>query len=125
MYNVALREVDLSLTEALLLSYVDHHGAMSQTATAERLGITRAAVTGIVETLLERHLIDRKADPADGRRKLITVTTTGRGVAERISSIDLDLRAELRTGLPKADRAQLAHILLQIQCNVTRVRSGQ
>jgi MarR family transcriptional regulator for hemolysin len=125
LYDSALRKVDLSLTEALLMAYVDHHGAMSQTALAERLGISRAAVTCIVEGLLRRHLIDREVDPSDGRRKLITVTKTGRTVAERISDIDLELRAELRKGLPKADRAELARILLQIQRNVARVRADQ
>lgn len=124
LYDDALRELDLSLTEALLMAYVDHHGAMSQTAVADRLGITRAAVTGIVEKLLSRRLIDRAVDPADGRRKLVTITKTGRVVVERISAIDLELRAELRRGLPKADRAELAQILLQIQRNVARMQAG-
>ncbi|MBD2900588.1 MarR family winged helix-turn-helix transcriptional regulator [Actinomadura nitritigenes] len=56
---------------------------------ADRLVSDRPYVTLVVDDLVERGLVERTANPADRRSKLVTVTAAGRAVAaeaERILS---------------------------------------
>jgi DNA-binding MarR family transcriptional regulator len=77
-------ELSPSLTAAL--STVERHGPMTPSEVAARERIQRPTVTRVLARLEEQGLIERMADPRDGRSSLVTVTKPGR-----------ELLAELRT----------------------------
>jgi len=55
---------------------------LSQRALAARLGCDPSNISVLVDRLVERKLVERRADPADGRVKLIAATARGRELAE-------------------------------------------
>jgi len=62
-------------------------GPLSLSGLAEALGVDAPYATLIVDTLEERGLAERQADPADRRRKLVSLTSDGRAAADRVLRI--------------------------------------
>lgn len=118
LYDERLCPLDLNLSQASLLAHIQEFGPDTQTALAERLGIGRAATGTIVDQLESRTLVERQADPADRRVWRIGLTDRGRLAADDVATIDAAVRRELRAGIPREDRQQLAEMLVQIQRNV-------
>jgi DNA-binding MarR family transcriptional regulator len=120
-YDLRLAEIGLNLSEACLLAYVVEHGPLTQTQVAERIGMGRAPAGTIVDKLSAGSLLVRLPDPNDRRVWLLSATPGGVELAARISDVDHDLRAELRAGLSRAERQQLATTLVALQTNLRRV----
>jgi MarR family transcriptional regulator for hemolysin len=117
-FDSRLSHLDVNLNEAGLLVYVDEHGPMSQRQLADALNIGRAAAGVVIGSLESRRLIERRPDPDDGRAVLVGATATGRRLAEKIVAVDVTLRAELRAGITRDERAKLAEVLTRLQVNL-------
>jgi DNA-binding MarR family transcriptional regulator len=62
-------------------------GPLSLGGLAEAIGVDAPYATLIVDTLEERSLVERQADPADRRRKLVELTPAGQEAIERLLTI--------------------------------------
>jgi DNA-binding MarR family transcriptional regulator len=120
-YDLRFAEIGLNLSEACLLEYVVERGPMTQTQVAERVGMRRASAGTIVDNLSRRRLLRRLHDPTDQRVWLLSATTEGLRLAERIAVVDNKLRAELRRNLSQAERGQLASTLLRLHSNLAEI----
>jgi DNA-binding MarR family transcriptional regulator len=92
-------------------------GPVSQSEIASKLDAGRAATGLRVDGLECRQLVRRLSHPTDRRVWLIEITDVGRSMVDRISEIDEEIRAQLREGVTKVQRRQLAEILDQIRSN--------
>jgi DNA-binding MarR family transcriptional regulator len=63
-------------------------GPMSLSALAEVVGVDAPYATLIVDNLEERGLVARQPDPADRRRKLVTLTPEGCKAIEKLQRIE-------------------------------------
>lgn len=117
-YDQRLAPLGLNLSCASLLSYVSDFGPVTQTHVAEHLGQGRA-VTGTQIDRLERDgLVQRLPDPNDRRVWLISLTSAGEELVAAVADVDRVLRAELRSGISRADRQTLAATLVRLQQNL-------
>lgn len=119
-YDQRFAELDLNLTQAIVLAYVADFGPVTQTKIADHLGQGRAATGATIDRLQARGLVDRHPDPADRRVWQIQVTDAGHRLVARITAIDTTLRTELRAGISRAERQALTSVLQQLQTNLTR-----
>jgi DNA-binding MarR family transcriptional regulator len=78
----------------LLLAIRGHPGAPSVLDLAEVLQTRSNSVVGLLDRAEAAGLTESSADPADGRRRLVSLTPEGAAVLERLSGRH---RAELRT----------------------------
>jgi len=124
-YDARFAGLDLNLTQASLLVFLEESGPMHQAELARRLGQGRAATGSTVDGLARRGLVGREADPADRRAWLVTITSRGQGLIEPIAQIDRVLRAELRLDISRSERQLLAKLLLRLQANLTRVLTAR
>jgi DNA-binding MarR family transcriptional regulator len=76
--------VDLSPSLAAALATVDKHGPLTPSELAERERVQRPTATRIVGRLADAGLVERTADPADGRVTLVSATPTGRALLRRL-----------------------------------------
>ncbi|MFJ9904438.1 MarR family winged helix-turn-helix transcriptional regulator [Streptomyces sp. NPDC101152] len=76
----ALSEGDVTGPQLTALSRLERLGAVTTAELARREQITPQAMGATVAVLENRGLVTRTADPADGRRWLLTVTEAGRAV---------------------------------------------
>jgi DNA-binding MarR family transcriptional regulator len=94
-----------SLTAAL--ATIERHGPLTPSELAEREAIKRPAATRIVARLENEGLVDRTADPGDGRVTLIAATTAGRDLQRRIRRRKNEYLARRLRDLSPEDRRAL------------------
>jgi len=83
-----LQPFDLSPASALVLSLVaDAESPLSPNQIAERLIISRATVTGLIDSLERREYVQRRPHHADRRMLLVELTDMGRQVADAFRPI--------------------------------------
>ena len=120
-YDQRFDDLDLNLSEASLLAYVAEHGALSQTQIAKSLGLGRAATGSLIDVLEQRELVRRETDPDDRRVWLVEITITGKELVEEVYVRDQVLRKELRNGITREERQQLAAVLVRLGNNLASV----
>jgi len=123
-YDDAYAPLELNLTQASLIAYLAERGPLTQSRLAKGLGVGRAATGTMVDGLERRGLVGREADPDDRRAWLVSVTAEGEALVASIHAIDREVRAELRLDISRAERQQLARLLLRLQANAARLLAG-
>lgn len=85
-YQSALaRQHRLSISELSCLRHLEAHQPVQPTQLAEFLGVSRSAVTAMVDTLVRRGFAVRADHQADRRIVLISVTDQGAEIAGELS----------------------------------------
>jgi len=74
-FHDVTRAHDLSIPQGHLLLTLD--GPVSMGDVASGMGYDASHITALVDQLEERHLVERRADPADRRVKRIVITEGG------------------------------------------------
>lgn len=95
----------VGVPEAVTLDHLYHAGQLTPTAIADRLGMTTASVTGLLDRLAASGYLARTPNPRD--RRSILVTLTGDGLRAIHALFDLfaaDLELALSATVP-AERA--------------------
>ncbi|MET9535471.1 MULTISPECIES: MarR family winged helix-turn-helix transcriptional regulator [unclassified Streptomyces] len=67
----------LTMTERTALSHLDRSGPTTSSALAREVQITAQAMGATLSALRARGLVERRPDPDDGRRAVLTVTDDG------------------------------------------------
>jgi DNA-binding MarR family transcriptional regulator len=93
-----------------LLAALDQWGPSSQADLSRDTGIDRSDVTGALNELERRGLVERRADPAHGRRNLVTVTGAGGRALLRLDDIIDGVQAELLAPLSPTQRKQFLEL---------------
>lgn len=76
--------------------------------------VTSGTMTNRLDVLVERQLVRRRPDPADGRVTRVQLTAAGRSRVDSALTQLLDVEAGLLGGLPAAERSTLARSLQTI-----------
>jgi DNA-binding MarR family transcriptional regulator len=100
---------DLTMSESSVLSRLDRGGPATPGDLAADEHVRPQAMCATLAGLERRDLVDRAADPGDGRRVLMSITDTGRELmtARRGESAERLARA-LAAGFTDAERRHLA-----------------
>ncbi|AQZ66758.1 Transcriptional regulator, MarR family [[Actinomadura] parvosata subsp. kistnae] len=90
------------------------HGPMSQAELSRRTGVYRSDMVAVVNELEERGHVERAPDPADRRRNVITMTTTGRRHLERLDELISGFQDDLLAPLTGPEREQFSALLARL-----------
>jgi DNA-binding MarR family transcriptional regulator len=82
-----LRPLGVSAAGGLVLGILRDHGTMSPSELGERLIVTRATVTGLLDSLERRGFVSRSANPTDRRGLLVELTPAGLAVVQELRTI--------------------------------------
>jgi DNA-binding MarR family transcriptional regulator len=103
----------LTPTQAQLLSALaERPQRMTELATV--LGLSGPSLTRLVDRVERRGLVDRCADPGDGRVVWAALTDTGRKAASDVNAEFSARLSELGSALPGAEREQFGRCLLRL-----------
>ena len=82
-----LRPLNVSAAGGLVLGILRDRGSMSPSELGERLIVTRATVTGLLDSLEGRGFVHRSPNPSDRRSLLAEITPAGLAVLQDLRTI--------------------------------------
>ena len=89
--------------------------ALSPAELADRTGVTRATMTGLIDTLERDGLVTRAPDAADRRMMEVCLTEKGRAILHEILPEHFRRMAALMQSLDETERKTLVGLLNKIQ----------
>jgi len=82
-----LRPLGVSAAGGLVLGVLRDHGRMSPSELGDHLIVTRATVTGLLDSLERRGFVRRTANPADRRSLFVEITPPGLDVLQALRTL--------------------------------------
>ena len=101
----------LRLGHLAVLGALTEGGARTQRELSERLKIHPSDMVTLVDDLARRDLISRTTDPADRRRNLITLTTSGRKLVRQATTQSRRIHRELLSALSRDEQESVRQLL--------------
>jgi MarR family transcriptional regulator, organic hydroperoxide resistance regulator len=108
--GAALAELGLGFAQAHALRMLDPDDAMPMSALAERLFCDASNVTGLVDRLEARGLVERRSAEKDRRVKALALTPAGVALRDQVVAV-MSEPPEAIAALPLADQRALRDIL--------------
>lgn len=114
--NDAMRRHGLSPAGRQALATLDGRGGpMSASEIAQRLLVTPASITSLLDTLVRRGLVTRDLDPDDRRRVRVEITDAGRALVDQFVPEAAALSGAVMAGLSASDRTELRRLLASVR----------
>jgi len=114
-----LRRHNLTPSQHAVLLALRERGPLGQQALSRLIAVDPRNVVPILDGLAEQQLIDRHVDPADRRRRVISLTKTGRSAAGDLAKSATEIETDFLHGLNSADRAELNRLLQTLHASLT------
>jgi DNA-binding MarR family transcriptional regulator len=122
LVDKALRHHKLSRAGREALAVIEGAGQpLSPTAIAQRLIVTTASVTSLLDTLERRGLVVRQPDPRDRRGLLVALTQDGRALVEEFLPQVVALQTAVMAALSEPQRQQLVKLLSTVRAGIAAV----
>jgi len=112
-FGTAVAELDLAPVQAKALHELNVEPPMSMRELAERLKSDPSNVTGLIDRLEARGLVERRPDPNDRRIKGLALTAAGARMRERLLA-RLYSAPPAVAELPESDQRRLRDVLQRI-----------
>jgi DNA-binding MarR family transcriptional regulator len=90
---------------------------------ADRAGVTRATMTGLLEGLEREKLISRQGDRVDRRRAVVRLTTGAQSMLDGMLPDYYGQLHQLMADLSEVDKAHLTELLMKINQRLPEVKN--
>lgn len=101
----------VTVAEWVLMRQLLDEKSLAPSRLAERIGMTRGAITKLADRLIAKSLVVRTADPDDGRAQTLALTAKGRKLVPKLAALADTNDSEFFDSLSPNDRAALLRIL--------------
>jgi DNA-binding MarR family transcriptional regulator len=123
-----LLQCDISMAQIHVVSTVFQQGPLSVGALAEALGVSAPSVTGIVDRLAERGLVERVRAEDDRRTVRVSLSAQGQAMAQRMHGVKVSELHDVLAELSDAELSDLVRLVARLQEAVDAVaarRTGE
>ena len=107
-------DAGLTMPQLVTLHLLAHVGGRSVGEIGNRLRLSPAATSHLVERLVQADLVARAEDPGDRRQRRLAITPNGRRLVDRISSERTREVSAALAGLSPTLRRQFANVLSRV-----------
>lgn len=113
-----LQEHHLTGSQFEVLRHVLREDGLEQRLLQERLRVSSATVTGLVDGLVQRSLVQRVQHAEDARVKLLFATDQGRAIEESIRQKAAQVEEQLMAGFSTGEQELLKEWLRRMAANL-------
>ncbi len=106
-----LADQGVTVAEWAVMRVLYDADAMAPTLLAERMGMTRGAISKLADRLLEKRLLERHDNPADKRAHSLSLSLAGRAKLPLLAALADRNDAEYFGTLTTDEQAMLKHLL--------------
>jgi DNA-binding MarR family transcriptional regulator len=107
-------EKDITPTRWATLAKLYEEGPTTQNRLGRLTAMDAATIKGVVDRLTKRHLIATRADPEDGRRRVVALTETGQSLVERSLAHAAAITRQTLEPLSAREQASLIELLRKL-----------
>jgi len=125
LFDERVRSLGLTAPQARLLLSLERNPDENQAFHAERLEIEPITLTRIIDRLEDAGWIERRADPADRRARILHLTDKSRGIVTRLQATVEGLFEDMLAGFHPDERAVFAALLDRIALNLAAARQPE
>jgi DNA-binding MarR family transcriptional regulator len=106
-----LMSVDLTMQQLRTLMILSFHGSASGQELSDGLGVHISTVTGIINRLVSRHLVERGEDPNDRRVRRVKLSAEGKHLMQQVRDAGRLHKRRLLQKLDAKSLAQMADVM--------------
>jgi DNA-binding MarR family transcriptional regulator len=114
---VLWRKIGLSHAQVGMLFMLFHHQNASVKKISEHLGITKSAITQLMDPLVDKDLVLRQNDPKDRRVVQLSITAKGKKVLKEVNKLKFAGMRSALGSLSDPELEQLAGIYRKMAAN--------
>lgn len=118
-FDVQAKTYGLTLSQWKALVAIHEQDGITQVALSNALDIDAMTLSGILDRMEKRGLVERFVHPDDSRAKLTRLTAEGIELVVVARHVGAQVFGQAMEGLTPDDRAQLVSHLTRIQTNLT------
>jgi DNA-binding MarR family transcriptional regulator len=105
---------DVTVAEWVLMRWMLEEKAIAPSVLADRMGMTRGAISKLADRLIAKSMLTRTADPNDGRAQTIALTSAGRALVPSLAALADANDKEFFKHLTATERAELLRLLRKL-----------
>ncbi len=114
IFQERIGDAQLTPLQFAALVKLDDLGEVSQNELGRRTAMDAATMQGVIKRLLARGLIDRKPDPEDRRRVVLSLTADGRALIAAVMPNGRAITDETLAGLSDVERRSFLSLLKRL-----------
>lgn len=118
--EAAVREVGITAAQHAALAVLSDNPGINAAELAQRCGVTRQTMDGLLSRMESRGFLHRTANPSHASLTQIKLTAQGRAVFEESDALVEKLEQRLTDGLSDAEAAQVRDVLGRVAQNAAR-----
>ena len=121
-YGTVMAPLGLTRPQVRVLVWVNHSPGITQAKLCEVIGNSPMAMTGLLDRMESKNLVERVDDPNDRRVKRIFITSGALELKPEMDKISAIFRQQARLGLTAEDIAITANVLKTMRANCLRIK---
>ncbi|WP_353431893.1 MarR family transcriptional regulator [Polynucleobacter sp. MWH-UH23A] len=106
-----LRSMGLTMTQFDVIATLGNQPPMTCKELGEKTLVTKGTLTGVLERLESKGILDRKLNPDDARSQMIGLTIEGQKLFERVFPAHLQYLGKAFNQLSAKELAELSNVL--------------
>jgi DNA-binding MarR family transcriptional regulator len=113
-FSLKLNACDVTVAEWVVLRELYECESMAPSALAEKIGMTRGAISKLADRLAAKALISKTADDVDRRYQSLALAARGRGLVPKLAALADRNDAEFFGHLTSAERDRIVSVMRDI-----------
>lgn len=113
-WTAKVEHLGVTASQAMVLNFLGEEDRISSRHLGQKLGITSATMTGILDRLEKMALVERQSHPDDRRAILVCLSDQGRQIATEINAIMVGANKTFLNRFSPRQNAEIRGVLKQI-----------